>query len=98
MEIYINDELVAIDVKLNATTYITEEEIKDIPPIFTLKVMDGEDIVEERERAYVSAHYQTSEGWYLCFGQVDEKDYRLAKQQAQIEYLAMVLDEDLGDE
>lgn len=96
MEIYFNEELVAIDAKLNASTYVLEEEIKDIPPLFSLKVMEGEKIVEEKERAYVSAHYKTEEGWYLCFGQVDEKEYLLNKQQAQIEYLAMVLDEDLG--
>ena len=97
MEIYFNDELVAIDVKLNATTYVVQEEIKDIPKLFKLKVMDGEEIVEEKERAYVSAHYQTEEGWYLCFGEVSEQEYLINKQQAQIEYLAMILDEDLGE-
>lgn len=96
MEIYFNDELVAIDTYLNATTYVVQEEIKDIPPLFSLKVMDGEKIVEEKEIAYVSAHYHTEEGWYLCFGEVNEQEYLINKQQAQIEYLAMVLDEDLG--
>lgn len=97
MEIYFNNNLVAIDVKLNASTYVLEEKIKDIPPLFSLKVMDGETIIEEKERAYVSAHYETEEGWYLCFGEVNEQEYLINKQQAQIEYLAMVLDEDLGE-
>lgn len=97
MEIYLNDTLVVTKAKLNATTYVVEEEIKDIPALFTLKVMDGEEIIEEKERAYVSAHYKTQEGWYLCFGEIDEKEYKLEKQQAQIEYLAMLLDEDLGE-
>lgn len=96
MEIYFNDELVAIDAKLNATTYVLEEEIKDIPKLFKLKVMNGEEIVEEKERAYVSAHYKTEEGWYLCFGEVNEKEYLINKQQAQIEYLVMMTDNNLG--
>lgn len=97
MEIYFNNNLVAVDAKLNATTYITQEEIQDIPPLFSLKVMNGEEIIEEKERAYVCAHYQTPEGWYLCFGEVNEQEYLINKQQAQIEYLAMLLDEDLGE-
>ena len=97
MEIYFNKELVAVDAYINGTTYVVQEEIKDIPKIFNLKVVDFNRIVEERERAYISAHYKTEEGWYLCFGQVDEKEYLLNKQQAQIEYLAMLLDEDLGE-
>lgn len=98
MEIYFNNNLVAIDAKLNATTYVLQDEIEDIPKLFKLKVMNGEEIVEEKERAYVSAHYQTEEGWYLCFGEVNEQEYLINKQQAQIEYLAMLLDEDLEDE
>jgi len=47
MEIYFNNNLVAIDVKLNASTYVLEEEIKDIPPLFLLKVTDGEKIVDK---------------------------------------------------
>lgn len=97
MEIYFNNNLVAVDVKLNATTYITQDEIKDIPKLFSLKVMNGEEIIEEKERAYVTSHYKSDEGWYLCFGEIDEKEYKLEKQQAQIEYLAMLLDEDLGE-
>ena len=98
MEIYFNDELVAIDVTLNATTYVLQEEIENIPSIFHLKVMDGEEIVEERERAYVTAHYKSDEGWYLCFGQVNEQEYQIAKQQSQIDYLAMMADIDLEEE
>lgn len=97
MEVYFNDNLVAVDAKLNATTYVLQEKIEDIPKLFKLKVMNGENIIEEKERAYVSAHYKTEEGWYLCFGEVSEQEYLINKQQAQIEYLAMVLDEDLGE-
>ena len=97
MEIYFNNELVAIEAELNASTYVIKEEIKDIPKIFSLKIMNGEEIIEEKEKAVVAAHYETPEGWYLCFGEIDEREYRIAKQQAQIEYLAMVLDEDLGE-
>lgn len=97
MEIYFNDILVAENVTLNGTTYVLQDEIKDIPKIFNLKVVDFNKLVEKKERAYVSAHYQTNEGWYLCFGEVNEQEYLINKQQAQIEYLAMVLDEDLGE-
>lgn len=98
MEIYFNDELVAIDVTLNGTTYVTQEKIEDIPKLFTLKVMNGEEIIEEKERAYVTAHYQTEEGWYLCFGEVNEMEYQFGKMQADIEYLAIMTDNDLEDE
>lgn len=97
MEIWFNDILVAENVTLNGTTYVLQDEIKDIPKIFNLKVVDFNRIVEERERAYVSAHYKTEEGWYLCFDEVSEQEYLINKQQAQIEYLAMILDEDLGE-
>jgi len=97
MEIYFNNNLVAIDAKLNATTYVLEEDIKDIPKLFKLKVMDGEEIIEEKERVYVSAHYQTEEGWYLCFGEVNEMEYQFGKMQADIEYLAIMTDNDLGE-
>ena len=96
MEIYFNNNLVAVDAKLNATTYVVQEEIKDIPKLFKLKVMNGEEIVEEKERAYVSAHYHTEEGWYLCFGEVSEMEYQFGKMQADIEYLAIMTDNDLG--
>ena len=96
MEIYFNDELVAVDVTLNGTTYVLQEEIKDIPKLFTLKVMNGEELVEQKERVYVSAHYKTEEGWYLCFGEVSEMEYEFGKMQADIEYLAMMTDNDLG--
>ena len=97
MEIYINNELVLEDVILNATTYVLQEEIKDYPSIFKLKVMDGEDLIEEKERAYVSAHYESDEGWYLCFGEVNEQEYTQVKQQSQIDYLAMMMDIDLDE-
>lgn len=97
MEIYFNNELVAEEAKLNASTYIVKEEIKNIPKIFSLKIVEETEILEYKERATVIAHYETPEGWYLCFGEVDEKEYQIAKQQAQIEYLAMVLDEDIGE-
>ena len=97
MEIWFNDILVAENVTLNGTTYVLQDEIKDIPKIFNLKVVDFNKIVEERERAYVSAHYESDEGWYLCFGEINEQYYQIAKQQAQIDYLAMILDEDLGE-
>ena len=96
MEIWFNDILVAENVILNGTTYVLQDEIKDIPKLFKLKVMDGEEIVEEKERAYVSAHYQTEEGWYLCFGEVSEMEYQFGKMQADIEYLAIMTDNDLG--
>lgn len=98
MEIYINDELVADNVYLNATTYVLQEEIENIPSIFHLKVMDGEEIIEEKERAYVTAHYKSDEGWYLCFGEVNEQEYIQAKQQSQIDYLAMMADIDFDEE
>lgn len=96
MEIWFNDILVAENVTLNGTTYVLQDEIKDIPKIFNLKVVDFNRIVEERERAYVSAHYQTEEGWYLCFGEVSEMEYQFGKMQADIEYLAIMTDNDLG--
>lgn len=97
MEIWFNDILVAENVTLNGTTYVLQDEIKDIPKIFNLKVVDFNKIVEERERAYVSAHYESDEGWYLCFGEVNEQEYTQVKQQSQIDYLAMMLDIDLDE-
>lgn len=95
MEIYINNNLIASNVKLNATTYITENKIENFPSIFTLKVTDGNEIVEEKENCYVTAHYETQEGWYLCFGQLSDTDYQIQKQQAQIEYIALMEDIEL---
>lgn len=96
MNIYINNNLVAENVTLNGTTYVLQDEIKDIPKIFKLKVMDGENIVEEKERAYVTAHYKSDEGWYLCFCEVSDMEYQFGKMQADIEYLAIMTDNDLG--
>lgn len=94
MEIYFNDILVAENVTLNGTTYVLQDEIKDIPKIFNLKVVDFNKLVEKKERAYVSAHYQTEEGWYLCFG---EQEDTIEKLKSQIEYIAMMSDIELEE-
>lgn len=96
MEIYINNELVLEDVTLNATTYESTEPI-EVSGIFHLKVLDGEETVEEKERAILTACYKDGEHYNICFGEVNEQEYTQVKQQSQIDYLAMMLDIDLDE-
>ena len=100
MTIFINDKEAIKEVELNATTYVLKEKPEiEFPSMFKLTVKDDSgNITEEKEHAFVTALYKVKENeWYLCFGEIDKKDYQIAKQQAQIEYLAMVLDENIGE-
>ena len=99
MYIVINDDIVLDDVYLNCNTYVSKNRIEEAPSIFHLIVLDDEDnIVEEIENAYLTSNYPNNEGeYFICFGEVDEKELRYEKQQAQIEYLAMMSDIDLEE-
>ena len=98
MQIIIDGELVADDAYLNATTYVTQEEIVNIPSIFHLVVKDGEEIIEDIERALCLSKYEVEgEGYLICFGEQNEEEYRYNKQQSQIEYIAMMSDIDLEE-
>ena len=97
MNIYINDELVLDNVTLNATTYEAQEPI-EVSGVFHLKVMNGEEIVEEKERAILTACYKDGKHYNICFGEVNEQEYTQVKQQAQIDYIAMMADIDFDEE
>ena len=98
MNIIINDNIVLDDVYLNCNTYVSKSRIENAPSIFHLIVQDGEEIIEEIENAYLTSNYPNNEGeYFICFGEVDEKERRYEKQQAQIEYLAMMADIDLEE-